>query len=217
MQIKICGLSTPESVAVARDHGASHLGFIFFSKSPRNVTPKEAAELRAQAGSASTVAVTVDAEDAFLDTIVTTMDPDMLQLHGGENPERVEAVRARYGLPVIKALSVRDTDDLARARTYENVAKMLLLDAKPPKGSDLPGGNGVSFDWALLEGFDPTIPVFLSGGISRANLTEALAVVRGNNALVGLDLSSGVESAPGVKDIAEIAALLAACKQDDFP
>lgn len=214
MQIKICGLSTPESVMAARDHGATHLGFIFFPKSPRNVSVEQAADLRALAGRASTVAVTVDADDELLDAIVTKMDPDLLQLHGAETVERVQEIRARYALPVIKALAVRDGADLDCAHLYEEVATMLLLDAKPPKGADLPGGNGVSFDWALLDNFKSAAPVLLSGGISRANLDTALDILRGNSSIVGLDLSSGVESAPGVKDVAEIAALLSACQQD---
>ena len=132
--IKICGLSTPRAVAAALAGGATHLGFIFFPKSPRHIAPAQAADLVKGAGGPKTVAVTVDADDTLLDKIVATMKPDLLQLHGSESIERVAALKARHGLPVIKALAVRTDDDLARARSYEAVADMLLLDAKPPIG-----------------------------------------------------------------------------------
>ncbi|PCH46885.1 MAG: phosphoribosylanthranilate isomerase [Hyphomicrobiales bacterium] len=214
-ELKICGLSTPPSLAAARDGGASHLGFIFFEKSPRNVTPQLAAELAAQAGSCLTVAVTVDASDDFLDDIVAVMAPKMLQLHGHESIQRVANVKARYGLPVIKCFSIRSEADLANVSLYENVADRLLLDAKPPKGSDLPGGNGVSFDWSLVETLQSKLPVWLSGGLNIENVESALEVVRsGRNAFAGLDVSSGVESAPGVKDIIKLKEFLAASAAD---
>lgn len=210
--IKICGLSTPDSVACAQANGATHLGFIFFPKSPRNVTPDQARDLTASAGAAKTVAVSVDAKDDFLNEIVEVMQPDMLQLHGGETVDRVQAIQQSYGLPVIKALAIRDASDLEKARAYDGVADMLLLDAKPPKGSDLPGGNGVSFDWQVLDGFTSTTPVLLSGGIDVASAPDAMARVRdATNSLVGIDVSSSVESQPGVKDDTKIKALLAAC------
>ncbi|EFL87652.1 phosphoribosylanthranilate isomerase [Ahrensia sp. R2A130] len=208
IDVKICGLSTVEAVEVARDNGASHLGYIFFEKSPRNVTAEQARDLVTHKGEARSVAVTVNADDATLDHIVSTMRPDMLQLHGGESIDRVREVKARFGLPVIKALAVRDADDLARATTYDGEADLLLLDAKPSKGADLPGGNGVTFDWSLLDALSTTTPVLLSGGIGTHNIDDALAAVRGNESLIGIDLSSGVESAPGVKDTSAIAALL---------
>lgn len=212
--VKICGLSTSDSVIAARDGGASHLGFIFFNKSPRDITPGRAAQLVKDAGHCATVAVTVNASDEFLDDIVATMAPSMLQLHGSESVERVAEVKARYELPVIKALAVRTNDDLAKARDYEKVADMLLLDAKPPAGSDLPGGNGVSFDWSLVEKFKPAIPVLLSGGIDLSNIEPAMALVAdAANGFTGVDLSSGVESAPGVKDLEKIAMLLSACRE----
>lgn len=210
--VKICGLSTPEAVAAARNGGATHLGFIFFPKSPRNVTPHEAAALVSQCGDTPAVAVTVDADNSFLDEIVETMRPAMLQLHGSETPDRVREITKRYGLPVIKALAVRGSGDLEKVRSYDNLTDLLLLDAKPPEGSQLPGGNGVSFDWSLLDGLDTRTPVLLSGGIDHTNIGAALAYVfDATNSITGIDVSSGVESAPGVKDTGKMAALLAAC------
>jgi phosphoribosylanthranilate isomerase len=155
--IKICGLSTPEAVDRAADLKADMAGFIFFAKSPRHVTVETATRLaeRARARGLKTVAVTVDMDDAGLDEIVERMKPDWLQLHGGETPERVSALKLRYGLPVMKALAIRDAADLDRAAAYEGIADRMLFDAKPPRGSDLPGGNGVSFDWRLLAGRGP--------------------------------------------------------------
>lgn len=209
LAIKICGLSTPETLAVALDAGASHVGFIFFPKSPRNVTPDQAASLRQAAlGRAKAVAVTVDATDAELDAIVATMRPDMLQLHGRETPTRVAAVRERHLLPVIKALSVSEPADLLHVHAYDGVADRILLDAKAPKGSELPGGNGVSFDWRLLAALDPALDYFLSGGLNAANVADALHIARPP----GLDVSSGVESAPGIKDAGQIRAFFEAVR-----
>ncbi|MGN6471208.1 MAG: phosphoribosylanthranilate isomerase, partial [Rhizobiaceae bacterium] len=178
--------------------GASHVGFIFFPKSPRNIGPVEAGRLRRlAAGKAQAVAVTVDADDATLDAIVTVVAPDMLQLHGAESRARVAAVKARYGLPVMKAVPVREKADLDRVADYIGVADRLLFDAKPPKGSVLPGGNGEAFDWRLLAGVDPAIGYMLSGGLNAGNIAEALAVARPS----GIDISSGVDSAPGVKHV----------------
>ena len=207
LDIKICGLKTDEALAAALAGGASHVGFIFFPRSPRHVEPAEAGRLRRAAlGKAKAVAVTVDAGDALLDAIVDAMAPDMLQLHGAETPARVAEVKARYGLPVMKALSVREAADITAARAYAGVADRLLLDAKPPKGSELPGGNGVSFDWRLLAGADAGLNYMLSGGINAANIGTALSLARPS----GIDVSSGVESAPGVKDPALIAAFFRA-------
>lgn len=203
LDIKICGLSTPETVAAALDGGASHIGFIFFARSPRNVTPETAAGLRAAAhGRAQAVAVTVDADDAFLDALVATMAPDMLQLHGAETPARVAAVKARFGLPVMKALPVSTAGDLDAVAPYAGIADRFLFDAKPPKGSELPGGNGVAFDWSLLSRLPAGTDYLLSGGLDAANVGAAMA--RANPP--GLDVSSGVESAPGIKDVARIRA-----------
>ncbi len=198
LDIKICGLKTDEAMSAALAGGASHVGFIFFAKSPRYIAPADAGRLRALArGKALAVAVTVDAGDAVLDEIVAAMQPDMLQLHGKESPERVAAIKARYNLPVMKALSVSSPADLAHIDAYRGVADKFLLDAKPPAGSELPGGNGVSFDWRILQKLDTDVDYMLSGGLNAGNVAEALRMANPP----GLDVSSGVESAPGVKDV----------------
>jgi len=198
LDIKICGLKTPEAVAAALDGGATHIGFIFFPKSPRHITPQTAAALRDQVkGRALAVAVTVDADDETLDDIVKTVKPDILQLHGHETPERVASIKARYGLPVMKAFSVREASDLAPIAAYKGIADRFLFDAKPPKGSELPGGNGVSFDWELLAALDADIDYMLSGGLNADNIAEALHKTQAP----GIDISSGVERAPGEKDV----------------
>ncbi|QPC89509.1 phosphoribosylanthranilate isomerase [Mesorhizobium sp. INR15] len=201
LDIKICGLKTDKATAAALAGGASHVGFIFFPKSPRYVEPEEAGRLRAAAsGKAKAVAVTVDASDAFLDEIVAAVQPDMLQLHGSETPERVAEVKARYGLPVIRALAVSEAADLERIKPFAGIADLFLFDAKPPKGSQLPGGNGVAFDWHILAGLDAGVDYMLSGGLSASNIGDALRLANPP----GIDISSGVESAPGVKDPALI-------------
>ncbi|MDD9911170.1 MAG: phosphoribosylanthranilate isomerase [Ahrensia sp.] len=212
--VKICGLSSLPAIEAAVGGDASHLGFIFFERSPRHVSVDRAASLAQHRKSAKAVAVTVDADDAYLDAIVSLMAPDMLQLHGAETVERLHALKSRYGLPTIKALSIRSAADMAKVHHYDGEADMLLLDAKPPKGSGLPGGNGVSFDWSLIDNLQTKSPVLLSGGIDCDNLRGALERVSSpGNTIVGFDLSSGVESAPGVKDIAKIAEFLDLCKQ----
>ncbi|MET0576139.1 MAG: phosphoribosylanthranilate isomerase [Mesorhizobium sp.] len=201
LDVKICGLKTPEAVATALANGASHVGFIFFPKSPRYVLAGTAGELRKAAiGKAKAVAVTVDADDAFLDDIVAAMQPDMLQLHGDESPQRVAAVKARYGLPVMKALSIREAADLDAIQLFRGVADRFLFDAKPPVGSELPGGNGIQFDWRILAGLDRNVDYLLAGGLNAENIGEALSLTNPP----GVDISSGVESAPGVKDVALI-------------
>ncbi len=207
--IKICGLSTPETVRTALENGADMIGFIFFAKSPRNVSVEEAAGLRKLAvGKADAVAVSVDADDGFLDLIVSGIKPDWLQLHGQETPERVAQVKTRYGLPVMKAFSIREAADLDALTPYQGIADRFLFDAKAPKGSQLPGGNGVSFDWKLLAALDPGLNYMLSGGLNAGNVGEALALTNAP----GLDISSGVESAPGVKDSGLINDFFAAVK-----
>jgi phosphoribosylanthranilate isomerase len=202
--IKICGLKTSEAVEKAVARGASHIGFIFFEKSPRNIEPDIAGKLAdAVRGRAKIVAVTVNADNDDLDEIIALLKPDILQLHGTETPERVLNVKAIYGLPVMKALSIREADDLIRVEPYIGIADRFLFDAKPPKGSDLPGGNGVSFDWSLLAGLDADIDYMLSGGLNKDNVAKALS----RTGARGIDLSSGVESAPGVKDLGLIDAL----------
>ncbi len=197
LDVKICGLKEPEHVAAALEGGASHAGFIFFEKSPRNVSAQTARALFDKVrGRLSGVAVTVDAADAFLDGIVSVMRPTMLQLHGAETPERVAQLKLRHGLPVMKAFSIREKADLAAAVPYLDIADRFLFDAKPPKDADLPGGNGISFDWSLLDGLDGRFDYMLSGGINAANVADAIR----NTHAGGIDVSSGVETAPGVKD-----------------
>lgn len=207
--IKICGLKTAEAVERAVAQGATHIGFIFFPKSPRNIEPDVAGRLAdAVRGRVKIVAVTVDADLDDLDEIVDLLRPDILQLHGKESPERVLEVRAMYGLPVMKAFSVRDAADLERIDPYIGIVERFLFDAKPPVGSELPGGNGVSFDWTLMQSLDGSVDYMLSGGLNKDNVGEALQVTRAP----GLDISSGVESAPGVKDLAMIDAFFDAVK-----
>lgn len=197
LDIKICGLKSEEAVAAALEGGASHVGFIFFDRSPRHVTVETARRLRrAAVGRALAVAVTVDADDETLSRIVGEMQPDMLQLHGQESPERAAALRARFALPVMKALAVREKKDLEAVAAYRGVCDRLLLDAKPPPGAILPGGNGIPFDWRLLAFLDDDVDYMLSGGLNAANIAAALRACRPR----GIDVSSGVERAPGDKD-----------------
>ncbi|MFB2552995.1 phosphoribosylanthranilate isomerase [Ensifer soli] len=208
--VKICGLKTREAVETAVSLGASHTGFIFFPKSPRHIEPDDAGAIAAAArGRAKIVAVTVDADNDALDEIVSGLSPDMLQLHGSESPDRVLTIKAVYGLPVIKALSVSDSGDLKRIDAYLGIADRFLFDAKPPKGADLPGGNGVAFDWRLLAALDEGVDYMLSGGLNAGNIAEALALTRAR----AVDISSGVESAPGVKDPALMRDFFAALRR----
>lgn len=208
--IKICGLKTPEAIARAVDRGASHIGFIFFEKSPRNIEPDIAGALAdAVRGRTKIVAVTVDASTDYLDEIVDQLRPDILQLHGSERPERLLSLKALYGLPVMKAFALRDADDLRKIEPYIGIADRFLFDAKPPQGSDLPGGNGVSFDWRLLRELDAGVNYMLSGGLNKDNIAAALA----ETGAKGIDASSGVESSPGVKDLDMIDAFFDAFEQ----
>jgi phosphoribosylanthranilate isomerase len=204
---KICGLSTPETVDAAVRHGASHVGFVFFPKSPRNVTPERAGGL-ATPEHVERVGVFVDPDDALLDQAVAMARLTTVQLHGEESPERLAAIRGRLGIAVWKAVPVRTRADLAAAHAYRGVADHILYDAKTPKG-DLPGGMGLRFDWRLLEGFDHPLPWALSGGLDARNVAEAIRVTGARL----VDVSSGVESAPGVKDVDKIAAFLQATVQ----
>ncbi len=210
--VKICGLSTPETLDVALDAGADLVGFVFFPPSPRNVDFSAARALgRRVAGRAGKVALTVDAADALLRTIVETLAPDMLQLHGQETPERVSAVKARFGRPVVKAIPVADAADLAKVPIYAAVADRLLFDARAPCAATRPGGLGRPFDWRLLAGLDPGVPFMLSGGLDAGNVATALAVTYAP----AVDVSSGVERAPGVKDADKIRAFIRAARQAD--
>lgn len=198
LDIKICGLKTEEAVDHAVALGATHIGFIFFPKSPRYIEPADAGRLAERVrGRVKIVAVSVNLENDDLDEIIDLMHPDILQLHGSESPERLLTVKAVTGLEVWKALSISEADDLKRIDAYLGIANRFLLDAKPPKNSELPGGNGVSFDWRLLQAIDADIDYLLSGGLTKANIGQALSIARPS----GIDLSSGVESAPGVKDL----------------
>jgi len=209
IRVKICGLRTPVDVTAVARAGVAYAGFVFFAKSPRNVTLPEArlAALAAPPGLAK-VALTVDADDATLDAIVEAVPLDMLQLHGHESPDRVAQVRARYRLPVMKAIGLADESDLPAIFAFSTVADQILIDAKPPRGADLPGGNGLAFDWRLLAGRRWLRPWMLAGGLTAKNVAEAVRLTGARQ----VDVSSGVESAPGVKDAARIAAfVVAAC------
>ena len=207
IRVKICGLRTPADVTAVARAGAAYAGFVFFAKSPRNVTLPEArlAALAAPPGLAK-VALTVDADDATLDAIVEAVPLDLLQLHGHESPDRVAQVRARYRLPVMKAIGLADESDLPAIFAFSTVADQILIDAKPPRGADLPGGNGLAFDWRLLAGRRWLRPWMLAGGLTAENVAEAVRLTGARQ----VDVSSGVESAPGVKDAARIAAFVAA-------
>ena len=207
IQTKICGLSTPETLDAALKGGASHVGFVFFAKSPRNVTPDQAAALAARVqGKAKIVGLFVDPSADHIESVRAQVRLDVIQLHGDEQPAVVSRVRMTSGLEVWKALPVRTAADLNEAQKYRGAASLVLYDAKPPAGSDLPGGNGLRFDWELLRGHQHPLPWALSGGLDARNIAEA---VRITNALL-LDVSSGVESAPGIKDVDKIAAFLKA-------
>ena len=209
-RVKICGLTRPEDVAAVAAAGAQYAGFVFFPKSPRNVSIEtaRALALNAPVGLAK-VALVVDASDAALDAIVEQVPLDILQLHGHESPERVAEVKARYGLPVMKAVGVADASDMAQIALYEEVADQLLIDAKPPKGADLPGGNGLAFDWRLLSGRKYwRKPWMLAGGLTPDNVAQAVRMTGARQ----VDVSSGVESAAGVKDAAKIAAFVKALR-----
>jgi phosphoribosylanthranilate isomerase len=208
--VKICGLSTEETLDAALDAGADMIGLVFFPKSPRFVGLDRAATLAARARKrAEVVALSVDMDDAGMAALVETVKPDWLQLHGRETPERVAALKQRFGLRTMKAILVSDPADLAAADAYASVADRLLLDAKPPKDAILPGGNGRPFDWTILKDFEPGVGWLLSGGLDVGNVGEALAV----SGARGVDVSSGVEIAPGRKSPDLIRAFIAAARK----
>jgi phosphoribosylanthranilate isomerase len=209
VRVKICGLRSKADVAAAVQAGAGYAGFVFFAKSPRNLSLAEARSLALAAPDGlCKVALTVDADNATLDAIVEGVPLDMLQLHGHETPARVTEVRTRYGLPVMKAVGVAEETDLAGLIEMSLVADQLLIDAKPPRGAALPGGNGLAFDWRLLVGRKWLKPWMLAGGLTPENVAEAVRLTGARQ----VDVSSGVESAPGVKDAARIAAFVEAAQ-----
>ncbi|AKS46969.1 phosphoribosylanthranilate isomerase [Octadecabacter temperatus] len=210
IRVKICGLRTAADVAAAASAGATYVGFVFFAKSPRNVSIEDAKALAIDVPlGVAKVALVVNADDAFLDALTAAVPLDMLQLHGSETPERVAEVKARYGLPVMKAIGIADASDLPAIDTYAAVADQLLIDAKPPKNADLPGGNGLAFDWTLLADRKYwTIPWMLAGGLTPDNVAEAVK----RTGTTQVDVSSGVEGAVGVKDAGLIASFVAAAK-----
>lgn len=206
--IKICGISTPQALDAAIAARADHAGFVFFPASPRNVSLSQAAGLSAHAaGRIGTVGLFVDADDSLIAEALAAARLDVLQLHGKESPERAAQLKARFGLPVWKALSVATREDVARATDYAGAADLVLFDARTPKGT-LPGGMGLSFDWNLLSGLRLALPWGLAGGLNPGNVAEAIRIT----AAPLVDTSSGVESAPGVKDEARIAAFCAAAR-----
>jgi len=197
VSVKICGLATVDDVRACADAGANYMGLVFFEKSPRNISILAARELALAAPlGLAKVALVVNPSDAELDAITATVPLDMLQLHGRETPERVAEVKARYGLPVMKAVGIADGDDLPKLVNYFGVADQILVDAKPPEGGELPGGNGLSFDWRLIAGRRWPCPWMLAGGLTPENVAEALKMTGAKQ----VDVSSGVEDAPGQKN-----------------
>jgi phosphoribosylanthranilate isomerase len=209
IEVKICGLSEPATLEAALGAGADLVGLVSFPKSPRHVSPEQAAELAALArGRARIALLLVDASDDLVGELVAATLPDVLQLHGDESPERAAELRRIFGREVWKAIPLSDEGDLAAADRYWGAADRVLFDAKPPKGAELPGGNGVAFDWDLLANLDPARPFVLSGGLTPDNVGEAVRTSRAQ----AVDVSSGVEMAPGVKDPDRIAAFVRAAR-----
>jgi phosphoribosylanthranilate isomerase len=197
VKVKICGVRTPAIVNVAVEAGADYVGFVFFPRSPRHITPEAARPLVELAfGRIETIAVLIDPDDRLIDDILSTVRPSLLQLHGSETPQRVAAIRAHSGLRTIKAISVATAEDVAKAATYRGIADMILFDARAPAGSDVPGGHGLAFDWHALSSLRGERPFALSGGLDPDNVWEALVTTGADM----VDVSSGVERAPGEKD-----------------
>lgn len=209
--VKICGLSSPETVTAALDAGADLIGFVFFPKSPRNVSTATAKELAGLArGKAKIVALIVDAEDALVDDITREVAPDFFQAHGAETPERIAEINRRSGRPVIKAIKIKSDADVAQAEAYETTAALILYDAKAPETlkNALPGGNGIAFDWTLVGSGKTASSFILSGGLNPGNVADAIKVTGAGI----VDVSSGVEKSPGIKDITLIREFIAAAK-----
>ena len=202
-QIKICGIKTPEALDAAITQGASHIGFVFFAKSPRDVNFEQAAALSARAADrVKCVGLFVNPNNAYIDAVRAQMRLDIIQLHGEERPAAANMIRQRSGLETWKAIPIRTRADFAEAQKYRGSVDSVLYDAKPPEGADLPGGNGMRFDWKLLNDVSHPLPWGLAGGLHPSNVAEA---IRSTGAPL-VDTSSGVESAPGIKDVAKIAA-----------
>ena len=209
LHVKFCGLQSADDVSAAASAGARYVGFVFFEKSPRNLSLQRAAPLALEVPlGLCKVALTVNADDAFLDALTNVVAVDMLQLHGSETPARVTEIKQRYGLPVMKAVGIAQAEDLPQLDAYMNAADQILVDAKPPKGSALPGGNGLAFDWRLLAGRSWPKPWMLAGGLTPENVAEAARMTGARQ----VDVSSGVERSPGVKDAGLIAAFGKAAK-----
>jgi phosphoribosylanthranilate isomerase len=211
LAVKICGLSTPETIEAAVAGGAAYVGFVFFPKSPRHVTVSRAADLaRLVPGRVQRCGLFVDPDEALLDAVLKTVPLDLLQLHGSETPQRCAALRERYRRPVMKAVSIAGAEDVARAESWLGAVDLLLFDAKPPPIPDaLPGGNGIPFDWRLLAGRSWPVPWMLSGGLNADNLREAVRATQAP----AVDVSSGIEVGPGVKSVGMIGEFLAAAKK----
>lgn len=196
LTVKICGLSTPETLEASLSAGADMVGFVFFPPSPRHVSLDVAEKLGRQAKKAVKVALSVDADDALLANSIEALRPQILQLHGKESVARIRDIKQKFGLPVMKAIAVETAADLAALPGYAAVCDRILFDAKAPKDATRPGGLGAAFDWRLLEGLDLKLPFMVSGGLNAENVAEAVRITRAG----GVDISSGVESAPGIKD-----------------
>lgn len=210
-KVKVCGLRRPEDVSAAVDAGASYVGLVFFPKSPRNISVESAAALAISIPpGVAKVGLVVNADDIDLDKITVDVPLDMLQLHGNEPPSRVAEIKQRYGLPVMKAVGIADAEDLAALTEYGHVADQILVDAKPPRKSELPGGNGLSFDWRLVTGRRWPVPWMLAGGLTSENVAEAIRLT----GAAQVDVSSGVEIERGVKDADLIRDFIAAARSD---
>jgi phosphoribosylanthranilate isomerase len=208
-QVKICGLKTEAALEAGLAHGADYVGLVFFPPSPRSIDPEKAKPLATKAhGRAKVVALLVDPEDALIEAVVKLVEPDMLQLHGEETPERAVAIRRRWDLPIIKAIKVATANDARLALNYRAMVDYILFDARPPEGATRPGGHGAAFDWSLLNGVKEHVPYILSGGLTPDNVADAIRATRAPI----VDVSSGVESSPGEKDIALIQRFLQAAK-----
>lgn len=208
VEVKICGLNDDAAIDAAIEAGADYIGLVFFAKSPRAVDAVRAAELTQFIEGVRKVGLFVDPDDALLDEVLTQVRLDLLQFHGSETPERLAHIRAEYGVPVMKVIPLSEAADLAEVEPFLDVVDQILFDAKPPKGAALPGGNAVAFDWSILKGFRSAVPWMLAGGLTAGNVAEAIKATGAQ----AVDVSSGVEASPGVKDLDKIRAFIAAAK-----